>query len=214
MTKDGGRHARQNVIHEVGFFQGRLGRSKVVLVVEKGVEIPSNLSGLFYLEYEKDIKESFVDLQIILDAGDASASAKKLDADSLGKFAKEMGSMDQSWIRSIAKEFQPYVDLPPDSFFAVTIPILQKHAEGYAKQAEQFNAGARSEEDKPENETGGDAKALGALIGFAGAMLIGPSERLADLCRNAVTIMENASQKPQGKDQAKAAVLRMFGPTE
>lgn len=79
LTKDGGQRARQNVIHEVGFFQGRLGRSKVVLIVEKGVEIPSNLLGLFYIQYERDIKEVFADLQVIFEARDASASAKTLD---------------------------------------------------------------------------------------------------------------------------------------
>lgn len=78
MTKEGGLRARQNVIHEVGFFQGRLGRAKVVLITEKGVEIPSNLAGLFYLEYERDIKEIFPDLQVILTAKDASASAEEL----------------------------------------------------------------------------------------------------------------------------------------
>jgi len=40
--------ARQNVILEMGFFIGKLGRSKVLPLYEKGVELPSDLYGLLY----------------------------------------------------------------------------------------------------------------------------------------------------------------------
>lgn len=207
-TRDGGIRARQNVVHEIGFFQGRLGRSKVVLIVEKGVEIPSNLSGLFYLEYEKDVKEIFDDIRVILEAGDASASAKRLDVDSLKSFVEDMGSMDQNWIQSIAKEILPYVELPPSSFFAVVRPILQKHGDGYARQAQQFKDDAAKKGKKL--KSGDSPDALEAMIGFAGAMLIGPSERLADLCHNAVTIIETSGTGPEEQFQAKKVVLGMF----
>lgn len=78
MTKDGGLRARQNVVHEAGYFQGCLGREKVVLIVQEGIEIPSNLSGLFCLQYKNDIKEVFTDLQVILKAGEAFPSPKTL----------------------------------------------------------------------------------------------------------------------------------------
>lgn len=42
------RRARQNVVLELGFFIGRLGRSRVVALYEEGVELPSDLSGLLY----------------------------------------------------------------------------------------------------------------------------------------------------------------------
>lgn len=45
---------RQNVIWEMGFFAGRLGRSKVIMLVEDGIEIPSNLSGLNPILYEEN----------------------------------------------------------------------------------------------------------------------------------------------------------------
>lgn len=45
---------RQNVIWEMGFFAGRLGRSKVHMLVEDGIEIPSNLSGLNFIQYEEN----------------------------------------------------------------------------------------------------------------------------------------------------------------
>lgn len=45
--------ARENVLHEIGFFQGRYGRDRVVLLHEEGVNIPSNLSGVVYSSFPK-----------------------------------------------------------------------------------------------------------------------------------------------------------------
>ena len=42
--------ARQNVILELGYFFGVLGREKVVLLYDPGVEIPSDIDGLVYIE--------------------------------------------------------------------------------------------------------------------------------------------------------------------
>lgn len=44
---------RENVMHEIGFFQGRYGRSYVVLLHEEGVNIPTNLSGVAYIPFAK-----------------------------------------------------------------------------------------------------------------------------------------------------------------
>jgi len=41
--------ARQNVILELGFFVGALGRGRVALLYEEGVELPSDISGVLYL---------------------------------------------------------------------------------------------------------------------------------------------------------------------
>lgn len=41
--------ARQNVILELGYFLGRLGRNRVCALYELGVEIPSDYSGVLYL---------------------------------------------------------------------------------------------------------------------------------------------------------------------
>ncbi|GAB3168839.1 hypothetical protein GCM10027059_32380 [Myceligenerans halotolerans] len=38
VTPDGRRLARQNVVHEVGLFQGRYGLDRVVLLVEEGCD--------------------------------------------------------------------------------------------------------------------------------------------------------------------------------
>lgn len=45
--------ARENVMHEVGFFQAKFGRRNVVLLHEDGVNIPSNLGGIVYTAYPK-----------------------------------------------------------------------------------------------------------------------------------------------------------------
>ncbi len=44
--------ARQNVIFELGFFVGRLGRGKVCLLYKQGVEIPSDYYGVGYVEMD------------------------------------------------------------------------------------------------------------------------------------------------------------------
>ncbi len=59
LTKDdemanGNMRGRQNVIHEIGFFQGKYGRKNVVLLCEEGVELFSNISGIVYLQFNRD----------------------------------------------------------------------------------------------------------------------------------------------------------------
>lgn len=41
--------ARQNVIFELGYFCGRLGRDKVIALVRDGVELPSDYDGVVYI---------------------------------------------------------------------------------------------------------------------------------------------------------------------
>lgn len=40
--------ARQNVVLETGYFMGRLGRAHVIILADKGIEMPSDLSGVVY----------------------------------------------------------------------------------------------------------------------------------------------------------------------
>ena len=63
-TSGGTRRARQNVIHELGYFHALLGRERVVILVEKGVEWLSNLGGIGIIELEPSNPEaSFYRLQ-------------------------------------------------------------------------------------------------------------------------------------------------------
>jgi predicted nucleotide-binding protein len=43
--------ARQNVILELGFFLGRLGRDRVCAIHESGVEIPSDYTGVLFVPF-------------------------------------------------------------------------------------------------------------------------------------------------------------------
>lgn len=57
---EGGARARQNVVHEAGLFQGRLGFSRAIAVVENGVEVFSNLDGVQQIRYDKgNVKSTF-----------------------------------------------------------------------------------------------------------------------------------------------------------
>lgn len=59
--------ARQNVIHEVGLFQGRLGFNKAIVLLEEGTEEFSNIHGINQIRYKKNsIKETFGDVLAVL----------------------------------------------------------------------------------------------------------------------------------------------------
>ena len=45
--------ARQNVVLETGYFMGKLGRDHVVLLADKAIEMPSDLSGVVYTDTSK-----------------------------------------------------------------------------------------------------------------------------------------------------------------
>jgi predicted nucleotide-binding protein len=47
--------ARQNVMHEIGFFQGKFGIPGVCLLYEEGTDIPSNIHGLVYIPFPKGL---------------------------------------------------------------------------------------------------------------------------------------------------------------
>lgn len=51
--RDGRLKARQNVVHEIGLFQGRLGFPRAIVVKEDGVEEFSNIEGLTYIPFKK-----------------------------------------------------------------------------------------------------------------------------------------------------------------
>jgi predicted nucleotide-binding protein len=82
MTKDdqqvdGGLRARQNVIHEVGFFQGKYGRKNVVLLAERGIELFTNISGIIRIEFEQDhFEQCYEPLRIEIEASTIDATDK------------------------------------------------------------------------------------------------------------------------------------------
>ncbi|MDR2691494.1 MAG: nucleotide-binding protein [Dysgonamonadaceae bacterium] len=46
--------ARQNVVFEMGYFTGKLGRNRVLLLLENGVEKPSDLDGIVYTPIDEN----------------------------------------------------------------------------------------------------------------------------------------------------------------
>jgi hypothetical protein len=57
---DGTMRARQNVIHEIGLFQAKLGWTKAIVLIEEDTEDFSNLQGINQIHYSKNnIKETY-----------------------------------------------------------------------------------------------------------------------------------------------------------
>jgi predicted nucleotide-binding protein len=54
--------ARHNLILELGYLTGKLGRSRICILVKSGIEIPSDLVGTIYIIYDKSIQERFSDI--------------------------------------------------------------------------------------------------------------------------------------------------------
>lgn len=64
---DGTVHARENVVHEVGLFQGRLGSRHAIVMFEEGCSKFSNLDGLTLIFFPpNDIRARFEDVRRVL----------------------------------------------------------------------------------------------------------------------------------------------------
>jgi len=61
-TSEGTGRARQNVIHEIGLFQGRRGFNRVILLQQVGTEDFSNVAGLQTARFTERVEEAFYDL--------------------------------------------------------------------------------------------------------------------------------------------------------
>lgn len=63
-TKEGKIRPRQNVVHEIGLFQGRLGFNNVVILKQEGTEEFTNIAGLQYISFSGNkIQQSFYELR-------------------------------------------------------------------------------------------------------------------------------------------------------
>jgi predicted nucleotide-binding protein len=68
---DGSLHARENVTHEVGLFQGRLGFAKAIVLLEEGCTEFSNIHGLGQIRFPKgNVKAIFEDVRAVLERED------------------------------------------------------------------------------------------------------------------------------------------------
>lgn len=67
LRADGEAHARENVIHELGLFQGRLGFTRSVALIEDGVKEFSNILGVNQIRFPKGkIRETFGDVLAVI----------------------------------------------------------------------------------------------------------------------------------------------------
>jgi len=65
---DGREHARENVIHEAGLFQGRLGFSRAIVLLEEGCSEFSNIHGLGQIRFRQGhIEERFEEVPRVLE---------------------------------------------------------------------------------------------------------------------------------------------------
>jgi hypothetical protein len=79
-TADGKLLARQNVVHETGLFQGRLGFGRAIVLLEEGTEEFSNIAGVQQIRFSKgNIKETFGDVLAVLkrEFGGLSGTSRK-----------------------------------------------------------------------------------------------------------------------------------------
>jgi predicted nucleotide-binding protein len=72
---DGKLHARLNVVHEAGLFQGRLGFKKAIILLEEGCEEFSNIHGLGQIRFPKSgISAKFEEIRSVLEREGLAAS--------------------------------------------------------------------------------------------------------------------------------------------
>ncbi|MDP9202385.1 MAG: nucleotide-binding protein [Gemmatimonadota bacterium] len=65
---DGKLHARMNVIHEAGLFQGRLGFERAIVVLEEGCEEFTNIQGLGQIRFPRgNVSAAFEEIRQVLE---------------------------------------------------------------------------------------------------------------------------------------------------
>jgi hypothetical protein len=74
---DGTLHARENVIHEAGLFQGRLGFRRAIILLEEGCQEFSNIHGLGQIRFPTgNIAASFEEIRQVLEREQLIASGR------------------------------------------------------------------------------------------------------------------------------------------
>lgn len=75
---DGAAHARENVVHEAGLFQGRLGFERAIILLENGCAEFSNIDGLTTIRFPKgDLSPAFEEIRRVLERETAKASGSQ-----------------------------------------------------------------------------------------------------------------------------------------
>ena len=65
---DGKLHARMNIVHEAGLFQGKLGFARAIVLLEEGCEEFSNIAGLGQIRFPKgNVRAAFEEIREVLE---------------------------------------------------------------------------------------------------------------------------------------------------
>lgn len=69
LSRTGNYHqARPNVIFELGWFVGRLGKHRVVILLKEGTQIHSDFDGVSRIQFRENVEDKFLDIQKELNA--------------------------------------------------------------------------------------------------------------------------------------------------
>jgi len=71
---------RPNVVFELGWFCGRVGRSRTCILIKQPMAIPSDLHGMEYYEFSKSLRDCWADLDDELRPGGLTGSGAGSDA--------------------------------------------------------------------------------------------------------------------------------------
>ena len=67
--------ARPNVLFELGWFYGRFGPSRVLILKQEGTDVPSDLAGVLTKNFQANVKEVITDIEKELPSPKFQASA-------------------------------------------------------------------------------------------------------------------------------------------
>ncbi len=70
--------ARQNVIFEMGMLSGVLPLERIAILYKEGVEMPSDVNGVYYLSFKEQVKETFPKLIKRLQEADFSFNINEI----------------------------------------------------------------------------------------------------------------------------------------
>ena len=91
------KHARENVVHETGLFQGRLGFEKAIILLESSCEEFSNIFGLQQIPFpDGDISAKFEEIRKVLERESILRSNQARTGESLGLSLSQSRSHDSA----------------------------------------------------------------------------------------------------------------------
>ena len=205
-TVSGGARARQNVTHELGFFHGILGRDRVLLLKQSGVELFSNISGLIYKEFDRDNIESvFEAIRIALEScsaqkGGQTVPKKKADdisqlvSKSLDVVAHEWPRMERDHLKKGMQQIT--TGLSPDLHVRRIRRFLEDEKKEYQTRLAQAQAEAeaRKKTVRADPQHGGKIAAL--TLSFYEAVAPRSAIRLIDKLLSEISFIESEGIAP------------------